>query len=321
MSNTDYLKLKNEVTHWLEDTVGENLQYSVIDFYNWAFLQAGAYQNITRSPAVSGVFGGQRYRLSYVDDGRFSSERVWQGFRSNWVWETGVNFNPPPTSVSVFINNVEQPSTGYYVDYPRGRVVFQTAIPSGSTIEANFAHKTVNFVRAEEPWFRELMFDSYEVQRDDFTNSTQGGKWHQFAENRRQLPAVGVEIVGTNRYRPYQLGGGQWHYMDILYYIYSESQEERNKLRDIISNQNDHIIWLYDRGLMKSSPNWPLTLDYKGTTVDGFLTYPSLVNEETGFRFLNARFTNTTSENMETLNGRLYGAVVRTTAEMINPYG
>lgn len=315
MSNQDYLRLNDGLAHWKEDSVTENLEYSVIDFYKWSFLEVGAYQNITRSPAISGVFGGNRFRLSYD-----ANEEVWQGHRSDWVWETGVSFSPPPTSVSVWVGGVLQAS-GYSVDYPRGRVEFSTAIPSGSTVEANYAHRTVSFVPASEPWFRELMFNSYDIEREDFLNSSAGGKWNQSVDLRQQMPVVGVEVVGTSRLKPYQLGGGQWQYLDVLYYVYAESKEERDKLRQILVNQNDKVIWLYDRASMKESPMWPFTLDYKGSPIAGFWTYPSLVDENNGFRYLNAKFINTQGYNQDTGNGSLYSAVVRTTAEVINPYG
>jgi hypothetical protein len=314
MSNIEYLKLRNGVTHWLEDSVGENLKYSVIDFYKWAFLEAGAYQTITRSPATSGVYGGDRFRLGYADDPRFTAGTVWQGFRNEWVWETGVSFNPQPTSVNVYVNTVQQPATGYYVDYPRGRVVFSTPIATGAIVQADYSHRTVNFVSASEPWFREVMFDSYQVQRADFLTSTAGGKW-------RQLPMVGVEVVGTAKYKPYQIGGGQWIYQDVVFYVYAERESDRNKLRDIISDQNDRIIWLYDRTLMKENNLWPFFLDSRGVPVSGFWTYPSVVAENNGFRFLNGRFMETRSQNIDINNDWLWGAVVRTTVEMINPYG
>lgn len=322
MTTQDYLRLQGGVTHWLEDSNGENLKYSVIDFYRWTFLEVGAYQNITVSPAISGVFGGDRFKLGYVDDPRKPVGTTWQGFRSDWVWETGVGFNPPPTSVSVYVNSTLQPTnSGYYVDYPRGQITFSTPKPSGAVVQATFSHRTVSFVNANEPWFRELMFDSYDVSREDFLKSTSGGKWNQLSETRRQMPVVGVEVMGSSRYRPYQLGGGQWNYKDILYYIYAESASERDKLRDIISDQNDRVIWLYNRTDMKQDSRWPFMLDYKGATVSGFLTYPSLVAETNGFRYLNAKFIHTQSQNLEQNGNWLWGAVVRTTAEMINPYG
>jgi hypothetical protein len=320
MSTPNYLSLNNGLTHWAKDSVSENLKYSIIDFYRWTFLNVGAYQNISISPAISGVYGGDRFRLSYVKDNRFTNGTVWQGFRSDWVWETGISFNPPPTSVNVVVNNVPV-SSGYYVDYPRGRVVFDTPRPTGAVVQASFSHRTVSFVSANEPWFRELMFNSYEVQRTDFLSSNTGGKWSQFSETRRQLPVVGVEIVGTRGYKPYQIGGGQWQYQDILYYIYSENASERDKLRDIISDQNDKIIWLYDRSLMKQHSKWPFFLDYRGAPISGFWTYPSVILENNNLRFLNAKFTDSHSQNLDTNNDWLYGAVVRTTAEMINPYG
>lgn len=320
MSN-NHLSLNGNPTSFMEDTVSENLLYSVIDFYKWAFLNIGAYQNISRSPAVSGVLGGQKFRLGYVNDPRFQSGKVWQGYRSDWVWESGVSFNPQPTGVNVWLNSVQVPASSYYVDYPRGRVVFSTPAATGSVVEATFANRSVSFVKSEESWFRQLMFESHNVSKETFLNSEAGGAWGQLSENRQQLPVVGVEVVGTQGHKPYQIGGGQWHYLDIIYYIYTEDASMRNRIRDIITNENDSVIWLYNRELMKKSAYWPFTLDYKGAPIQGYWTYPSLVAEYNDFRYLNCKFTNTRSSNFETGNNWLYGATVRTTAELINPYG
>ncbi len=318
----NYLQLNGGNQHWLEDNSSDNLLYSVVDFYKWSFInQLGAYQNVTKDPATSGVFGGNRAKLSYVNEPRATRATVWQGFRNDWVWETGVGFTPPPTSVNVYLNGNVQPGSGYYVDYPRGRVVFSVPIPTGSTVEANFAHRTVGFVPAETPWFREVMFGSYDISRDDFLNGTAGGKWNQLGENRLQLPFVGVEVAGTRALRPYQLGGGQWQYKIVKYYVYAESAAERDNIRDILVNQNDKVIWLYDRTRLKEDSQWPFTLDYRGMTVSGFWTYPSMVAPYHDFRYLKAKFRDTTAENLDTKNGWLYGACVHTVAEMITPYG
>jgi len=321
MSNNNYLKLNGNPSSVNQDTASENMLYSIIDYYKWAFLEIGAYQNISRSPAVSGVFGGQKFRLGYVDDPRFTTGTVWQGYKGEWVWESGVSFNPQPTGVTVWLNSVQVPASSYYVDYPRGRVVFTTPSPTGSTVEANFSHRTVSFVKTEEPWFRELMYNSNNVNKQEFLNSLSGGSWNKLGETRTELPVVGVEIVGTSSYKPYQLGGGQWQYVDILYYIYTEDSSTRNRLRDLISNQNDKVIWLYNRDLMKQDSKWPFTLDYRGSPIQGYWTYPSLVAEYNNYRYLNARFIDSYSTNIETGNKWLYGAVVRTKAEIINPYG
>lgn len=322
MSEYDYLVLKG-ATRYGKDVLSENIEYSIIDFYKWGFLNIGAYQNITRSPTISGVFGGDRFRLSRTIDPRYTNGQVYQGFRSDWVYETGVNFTPPPTSVSLYVDGVlKQPNDttyGHHVDYPGGRVVFNAAVDSTKRIDANFTHRTVAFVPATTPWFRELMYNSFDIHRQDFVNNAaSGGIWNQLSQNRMQMPLVGVEVVGIPKYKGLQLGGGQFAYLDIIYYIYSETNHERKQIRDIIANQNDRAIWTYDRGVMKESANWPLVLDYRNTPVSGFLTYPSLVDESHGFRFRKIVFSNTSAEDMETDNS-LYCSVVRTTCEITMP--
>lgn len=323
MSEFDYLVLKG-TTHFKKDALSENIEYSIIDFYKWGFLNIGAYQNISRSPATSGVYGGDRFRLSRVNDPRFTNGQIYQGFRNDWVYETGVSFSPAPTSVSIYVDGVLKPTNdsayGHYIDYPGGRVVFNTAPASTKLIEANFCHRTVSFFPATTPWFRELMYDSYNISRSDFiTAAASGGIWNPLSQNRLQLPMVGVETVSIPKFKGLQLGGGQFAYIDVLYYIFAENDSDRKQIRDIIASQNDRTVWTYDRGVMKESPNWPLVLDYRNTPVNGFLTYPSLVNESNGYRFRKIAFADTYAEDMELDNSFLYKSVVRTTCEITMP--
>jgi hypothetical protein len=298
MALNDHTKLKG-VTVINRDGLDENLLQGVIDFYRWAYLCVGGFQNISR-PNVSGVFGG------------------------SWVWETGVGFSPEPTGVTVYVNGTVQPASGiaygHYVDYPKGRVIFNavSGIPSTDVVEADFAYRTVSFVEATDQICRELMFDSDRIDFSDFLNSG-SGNWSQIPDARRQMPVVGVELVNRDRYRGYQLGGGQYVFQDILYHIFAEDDTTVRILSNQIANQNDKTIWLSNRALLKEDSRYPFGVDYRGVPNPSGLMYPSIVSNDEGFRWRKVAFGNSKIQNMEPINGQLYRAVVRTTCEVIMP--
>jgi hypothetical protein len=310
----------NGITNIQHEWYSQNLLYGLIHFFKWASLGIGGYQNIDHSNA-SGVLGGDFSRLRLSDNPNYINGQIWEGFRSDWIWETGIAFGPQPTRNSgVFVDGTFYPTAttsgayAHYVDFPHGRVVFNSAISTTSVVKADFAHRTMSFVRANEPWFRELMFDSYHIERKDFL-AAGSGQWDQLAEVRRQLPAVGIELVNRRGFRPYQIGGGQWVDQDVLMYIVAENETDMNQWIDVLSFQNDRTVWLLNRKRMKEDVNYPLDLDYKGSPVSNAMQYPQLVKPtgQGGFAWTNVDMLDTRAETMESVNGWLYRAVVRST--------
>ena len=95
-------------------------------------------------------------------DSRFSSGQAWEGFRKNWIWQSGVTYSPNPLvgdddsnpGVSgVYVNDSYYSAStvgayAHYIDHFNGRVVFDSPIPTGSKVQAEFSYKWVNVVYA-----------------------------------------------------------------------------------------------------------------------------------------------------------------------------
>lgn len=324
MTAPDYTLFKNS-THIGKDDVTNNLETGTVEFLRWGFLNIGAFQNITRSPAISGVYGGNKSRLAPVVDPNYTTGKVWQGYRSDWVWESGVGFSPAPQPAQLLVNGSSIAPThttlGHYIDYPRGRVVFNTTQSTSLNVAANFAHRTVSVCEANNnPAVQELMFNSYSIERDEFL-STGSGNWNQVANDiRRQLPLVAVEVVSGKSY-PYAIGGGEVVKDDLLLYVFSDNDTDLKQITDTLRNQNDKTIWLIDRALMKTDSRFPVSVDYKGAVVSSPMTYPSLVEEvaDSGFRWRTATFGEGRVQYMPVVNSWLYRSVVRFTTEVIVP--
>lgn len=319
---TNHLNLKGFDTIF-DNTIANEIQDNLVEFFDWALLEKGNYQNVTLGELAP---NGQDYsKLRPSSNPNYPSGLAWEGFRKNWVWQSGTSYNPQPIvgtnntipGISgIYINNTFYPSntSGNYshkVDYFNGRVLFDSPVASGNTVKAEYSYKYINVIYANSlPWLREIQYNSLNLPNS--FNSNTKGDFMIPVENRVQLPAIAVEIVPKRTFRGYQLGGGQWVDTDVLFHCLAEDEFTRNKLIDIVSLQNDKTIWMFDSNEIASSGDFPLS--YLGVPVSGALRYPDLLNRYFKGKM---RFKNSTVQNMELINSNFYAGIVRMTIEII----
>lgn len=318
-----YLELKG-FDSVFDSTLNNDIQDNIVEFLDWALLEKGNYMNVTLGELSP---DGQDYsKLKLSSNTNFVNGSAWEGFRKNWVWQSGVSYNPPPIvgldnskpGISgVYVNNVFHPSTstGTYehnVDYYNGRVIFTNPIPTGSKVQVEYSYKYINILYANSlPWLSEIQKNSLEI--DSSFNVINKGKYDIPSEARVQLPAIAVEIVPRRVLRGYQLGGGQWVDTDVIFHCLAEDEYTRNKLVDILSLQNDKNILLFNSNNIARDGAFPI--DYRGFPVSGALTYPQIVES---YSIGMMRFKNTIVQNMEAYNSNFLAGIVRTTAEIIH---
>lgn len=295
------------------------IKESVIEYYDWGLLSIGGFQNVNRPR--SGVMGVSEHLLKPYYDPAYTDGKVWQTFRSNLVWQsgigaiTGTNLARPGIS-GVYVNNLFYSSStsgnyGHYIDYPNGKVIFNSGLPTSSVVAMDYSYKWVNVCPVDNiNWFKEVQASS---MFPSAISNTQSGVYSIDPSTRIQLPAIGVEMSSRRKFRPYQLGGGQYMKTDILFHCVAEEDYTRNKLMDIISNQNDKIIDMINLDTVAASGQFPL--DYRGTPISGALRHPDLLD-----RFAHSKkieFSDTSLDSMYSLGPNLYVATVRTSAEVI----
>ena len=63
-------------------------------FFDWSFLKIGAWLD-AKQPVDGSIFGNNNpsYKLILVDDPSYDAGSVWQGLRTDWVWENGIDYN------------------------------------------------------------------------------------------------------------------------------------------------------------------------------------------------------------------------------------
>ena len=309
-----------------QSTTNNDIQDNLVDYFDWGLLEKNNYFNSALGELSPESMDYSRLRVSKSDN--FTSGQAWEGFRKNWVWQSGISGvdghhnplvgdnNTKPGLSGVWVDDTFHPSntTGDYahhIDYFNGRVVFDSAIPTGSKVQAEHSYKYINVIYANNlPWIQELQAKSLAMAANFLTNDK--GDVNVPQEAKMQLPLIAVEVVPTRTFQGYQLGGGQWIRQDVVFHCIAEDEVTRNKLIDIVSLQNDKTICLFDSNRINSDSKFPI--DYRGTPVSGALRYPDLVEAYYGGKL---RITKSTVQQMQMIDSNIFGGVVRMTADLI----
>jgi hypothetical protein len=302
--------------------LSEIIRDNLIVFLDWGLLNTGAYFNVTIP--TSGAYGGSRHVLRPISDPRYTDGQVWQAYRQNWVWESGISPGSPINISGVFIGDSFDPieSGNYIINYPEGKIVFNTAISTASTVQLEYSHKWIKIIAAKDiPWFQEVSINSFRVDSNNFVVGS--GLRTQLAQSQIELPVVAIETLDNKDYTGYQLGGGHWAFTDIVFRIISEDDTSSYRLADVLSNQEDSTIFLFDTGLMARQDAFPLKHD--GSKSSNPKTYPDLVelSGNGGFRYDSQvkqgklSIVEATAGSNQKLSHRLYHSTARWRTEVI----
>jgi hypothetical protein len=264
------------LTNYGENLVDDHLRANLISFFDWGFIQTGAFHNIT-IPS-SGNYGGNKHQLQLVKDPRYTNGQVWQANRGNWVWQSGTNYSAIQVS-GVEVNGSFCPLSGvgpysHYVDYPNGRIIFNTAISQTATVKAQYSTKLVNVVDANQFKFtRQIQEGSININDSNFSNPS-SGNWAINPENRIQLPAVAIEVTNDRNLSPLMIGGGQYFRNKVIFHVLAESEKEASHIATIITMQNEKTNETFNVNSISQNNLSPL--NYRGSIASGALTHPQM---------------------------------------------
>jgi hypothetical protein len=300
-----------------DTTINNEIQDNVVEFLDWGLLEKGNYFNVKLGELDSN--NRDISRLHTSNNEHFAPGKAWESFYTNWVWQSGINYIPAPIignnntipGISgVYINNIFYPSstTGQYshkVDYFNGRIIFNSPIPTGSKVQAEYSYKYISVIYANSvPWLREIENRSI-LENKQIQNALP-------SEMTIRLPAIAVEMAAKRTMKGFQLGGGQYVDTDILFHCIAEDDITRNTLTDIISYQNDRSITIFNTEAMANDNSFPINI--YGYPVSGALTYPQIVSKYPGYSMF---LKNLNVQDALTINSNLYVSVIRLTTEII----
>lgn len=267
-------------TNLISDSlISEQLEGNIAFWLNHELLGVCAYFNV--SLPSSGTYGGSASRLRLSDDPNYNAGQVWESYRKQWIWQTGITCAIQPIQISgVYVNNIFRPATGvgpyaFTIDYPNGRIIFNSGISTSSTVKAEYSFNYYQIYNADSPWWKDIQRNSFRVDDNAFL-ITASGFWSKPPESRLQMPAVIVEGTSNMRKTPRQLGNhAAYHEQDIRFYIITETHRDMKWIVDTITNQYDVPHEMFDMNLIYASGVQPLNMD--GSINNTGQNYPDLV--------------------------------------------
>jgi hypothetical protein len=300
-----------------DSLLSDILEANLIGFFQWATLGVGSFYNV-RIP-TTGPYGGSQHQLRLSEDPNYIPGQVWEAFRRDWIWETGVEYGTQPIHVSgVYINGTFYPvsTTGAFahiIDYPNGRVVFQAPINAASVVTCEYSYRYHNWSTADVPWWREIQIASMRV--DDFQFlQTGSGAWSQLSQSRVQLPAVVIEAIPQVTGFGKQMGGLlRTTRQNVKFHVLAEDRPNMKWLHDAITYQVEKTILGFDKNAVLTANRFPLGAD--GSPQASGMMYPDLVKN---FFWKRITFQDTRSSQQPAPKG-LYYALVNCTMETDTP--
>jgi hypothetical protein len=288
----------------------EVLKASVVQWMDWCFTTAGAYYNI--NTPTSGAYGGTFSNLQPINDPRYTADTVWGAARSNFVWESGVVEGTPIEISGVYVSG-ELKTTGYTVNYPEGKVVFDEGVPSTASVQLEYSFKHVKVCDVDEvPFFGKAQEESFRV--DEYERYPNSGLFAEFAQSRYQFPIVAVDVAGRG-YEGYELGNSTLKSdPDIICHVLAENASDCSRIADILGQQKDSKIFLPD--INRMSDSGVIILDFNGNKTNTTQTYPELVADTSEYRGRHCYFQESQIQDKERL-GDLHKKTVRLTCEIL----
>jgi len=303
------------------NNIGQKYNISILEdniksFLDWGFLNIGGFINI-EIPS-SGMLGGNFHQLKAVTDPGNTTNRVWEAPKKDWVYENGVSFSgSDPISISgVYLNNTLLPAPsgsgnyGYYLDYPNGRVVFNKVVSSTSRVELSYSYRYVQTYKANETtWWKELQTETYNA-----ANFKTNPDLSITSNHRVQTPAIIIETAARTVLTPYELGTStNIITQDVLLHIFTENPMQRNSLVEILLEQKDKSLNLYNiNKVIKNNVNG---LNYRGEINPSGLNYDQLSNN-LSYIIKRAFIKKAELSELNTFSNSLYNAVLRWSIEI-----
>ena len=259
----------------------DNLKLFLDDF----FISRGFFDTVASGETnyngvnQSQLLPVQNDPLYPLDSG--SVVHIWQGYRRNWVSESGVqqvhpNVTGPILSSGVYINGVffgPQPfnsgaGEGVAIDRLNGRVIIESGLPATSTVEVEHSYKEV--------WVDTISRDMITNQITAIDNdrrvivnnlpSTPSGEMGQ-------LPMVLMEIRDLDNPQGLQLGGGIIFRPSINLHVVSNDRYSKDEIIDALTLRAYNTVKMID---LDAAPQERFT--HEGNYGSGYRTYSDLTS-------------------------------------------
>lgn len=215
---------------------------------NDKLLREGLYTNV--STGETNFYGANISQLIPVEDESNADGRVWQSAFKNWVYEPDIpspasGVAPPIVASGISVNGTFYPQAttsgvfAHKIDFPNGRVIFDSPILTSSLVEGQFAYKEVMIDHADK---LNNENEPLQIETTYKDNPEQTGVETYPTKNSRTLPAVWIDLVGRNN-DGYELGSKSL-VSDFLgvFHVWGRDSYLRDIIEDILNDAHRDVL-------------------------------------------------------------------------------
>jgi len=297
------------VGSYTDQLILNSLEVNLKLFLDHSFLIIGSWSDVLLNQ--ENLITSPLCKLEMDEDPSFKRGRVWIAARKDWIYDSTLVFDErsPIAIDQIMVNNVAVTS-GYYIDYINGRIIFDNPKSPTSSVKVSFSYSNIQTHRSSDcNWWK--IIESGIIEPKDM-KSTGIGQWTIGPYHKVQMPCIVIDAVPRARNLPYELGSKSLKIeQDVLFNVLAENKNDRNQLLDIIRLQHDNTIWLFDTNKAAQDNKLPLT--YNGSINPEGLTYLDLINT---YKWAKTHIKNVTLSEISSING-IYEGVARATFEII----
>lgn len=218
----------------------ESLERSVSMWLNNNFFQDGGYINTSGN-------------LESIKHPQYTDGHVFASKRKNWIWESG--------NISVEVGGSSITPSG--VNYRDGLIILNEKPSGGDSVFAEYAYRYVDIYNTKDTKRgASLFFEPYDKV---------------YRENTFHLPAIGIEVGGSNS-NGTEIGSySRNDNTTILLNIFHNSHYLISRISNILYNQVDSHIGLFDFFQTYKSGVYPI--DFDGFLLNSSGTYNILTQD------------------------------------------
>ena len=216
---------------------------------NDLFIRNGLYTNVADGDVD--LYGRNISSLVASSDPSFDADNtIFQSPFKNWVHESGVTSAESGVAAPIIASGVTVDGTFYLtattvgayahiIDYPNGRVIFDTALAGSPSVSTSYSYKDVT-VDFADSFNNENMPLKIEMSYKD--NPAQTGVDIYPVSDERTLPAVFVDILNRQS-TPYEIGtrNSIANFICTLH-VWARDDFQLDMIEDILTEEDDQVI-------------------------------------------------------------------------------
>lgn len=249
-------------------------------FLDDLFIARGFYDNIASGELdyegrnLSQLFPVQNDPLYPVDSG--STVHVWQGYRKNWVSESGVEFfasglTAPTLASGIYIGGTFHPratisggGNGIAIDFRNGRVLAESGITASATVEVAHSYKEI--------WIDTVARDLVADQVTVIDNTKRVAIDNVPSGNIIRLPAIQMDLANQLETRGLELGGGIIMRPVMFLHVVAENRHDKDEIVDVLQLSQFKTMTMVDLDAV------PAQFGFYGDYGSGYKSYGQLKN-------------------------------------------